>query len=955
MAAGGNISGSVTQHIENATLLPAEAYGPLPADAADGGITNVPRMELFVGRDRELDALDAALSAAASPGGVVLRAVSGLGGVGKSALAARWAASRSAARLRWWITADSAASVDAGLAALARALQPGLGDLPADVQKERALAWLARHPDWLIVLDNVDHPDRVRPLLDRATGGGRFLITTRWATGWHQLATPIQLDVFTPRDAHDLFTRVLTHTGPRDTTAVEEVCAELGHLALAVEQAAAYCHENGTTADAYLTMLRQWPADTLATGPAAGDADRTIARIWRVTLDRLADLPTTGETLRLLAWYAPDRIPRTLLDGLAPPPVIATAVGRLAAHSMITTHQDGTLSVHRLVQAVARTPDAGDPHRQPDDIAVARLRAAAGLDRAVPEDPVAPQNRPLFQALVPHIRTLGPVDVETAGVDVVRRFDRASIFLLEDGVREEAAEFAREALGSRERSLGEKHPLTLVSRNTLARIRLASGDAAGAIELHTAVLADRVRVLGEDHPDTLTSRNNLARCYEEAGDAEKAIELHTAVLADRIRVLGDTAQSTLTSRNNLANAYHRAGRPEHAVPLLERTVADLVRVVGRDHSLTLTSRANLALAYLSLGDLQRAVLLLEESLAETLRVLGENHPRVVLLRTRLAEVHQETDEPSKAIPLLRALFAHHFRRSGRDHAKTLAAQLDLANAHQFVHLDLHIFMLRGCLAEAVRALGKDHPIALSARNNLAAALHRAHDFGSAVVLLEEAVADHARVLSDEHPRTKICRENLAKARADLLERTQSVPPHEKALADRVRDLGEDHPDTVTARYALASAYSSAGRHDQIVDLLAERLAHLVESRGEDHPETLTARHYLARTWLTSGHPHRALPLFEENLDRATGAATIDVQFIGMTRYFLAYAYFAAGHMGRAAHDLEQYLAACREALDGAEDDHFTEKLRYAWEQARFWCDLLDDPPDSAEDGRRRYG
>ena len=46
-----------------------------------------------------------------------------------------------------------------------------------------------------------------------------------------------------------------------------------------------------------------------------GDAARTIARIWHVTLDRLAGDPLAGQVLRILAWYAPDGI-RTLLTGL---------------------------------------------------------------------------------------------------------------------------------------------------------------------------------------------------------------------------------------------------------------------------------------------------------------------------------------------------------------------------------------------------------------------------------------------------------------------------------------------------------------------------------------------------------------------------------------------------------------------------------------------------------------
>ena len=50
-----------------------------------------------------------------------------------------------------------------------------------------------------------------------------------------------------------------------------------------------------------------------------GDAARTIARIWHVTLDRLADEPLAGQLLRILAWYAPQAIPGLCLKGWLTP------------------------------------------------------------------------------------------------------------------------------------------------------------------------------------------------------------------------------------------------------------------------------------------------------------------------------------------------------------------------------------------------------------------------------------------------------------------------------------------------------------------------------------------------------------------------------------------------------------------------------------------------------------
>jgi hypothetical protein len=60
--------------------------------------------------------------------------------------------------------------------------------------------------------------------------------------------------------------------------------------------------------------------------------ERTIARIWRVTLDRLAGQPLTADLLRIIAWYAPDAIPRSLLTPASrtcPPPARNPAARRL--------------------------------------------------------------------------------------------------------------------------------------------------------------------------------------------------------------------------------------------------------------------------------------------------------------------------------------------------------------------------------------------------------------------------------------------------------------------------------------------------------------------------------------------------------------------------------------------------------------------------------------------------
>ncbi|WP_327425363.1 tetratricopeptide repeat protein [Streptomyces sp. NBC_01707] len=864
-AAGRDLVNSVAVYAENA--LPAEAYGPIPDDAAKSPVLNIPRTDLFIGRTSHLDLLDEAFT---NPGGVVLRAVSGLGGVGKSTLAAHWAAHRATAPVRWWITADSPAAIDASLAELARALQPGLASLPTELQKERAVAWLAGHDDWLLILDNVDAPADVQPLLNRLTTRGRVLITTRMATGWHLHTATIRLDVFTPTEAVDLFTRILTHDGPRDTEGTPDLCADLGHLAIAVEQAAAYCHETGTTPQRYLDMLRQWPAEMLAESAAGTDAERTVARIWHLTLHRLTTTPIAEQILRLLAWYAPDHIPRTLLDGLAPPPALTTAIGRLIAYSMITDNPDGTLSVHRLVQALARTP-------QTDTTTTAREQATRQLLTVFPDETGVPTNWPRCRELLPHVGALASSSApQLDTTDTTRLLFLAGDYQREQGAFAPAIAYLARAHAGNAQVLGRDHPDTLKSQSARATTFLRAGDLERATLLHERTLADRERVLGDDHPDTLASRNGLAIAYADSGHLDRAIQLHERTLADRERVLGGDHPDTLSSRNNLAIACYEAEDLERAIPLFERTLAHRERVLGADHPDTLQSRFNLANAYSRAGDRERAIPLFERAVADRERVLGDDHPNTLDARHGLAIAYEAAGDRERAMPLFERAVADYERVLGGDHRATLDARYDLADAYSGAgDRERAIPLFERAVADRERVLGDDHPNTLDARHGLAIAYEAAGDRERAMPLFERAVADYERVLGGDHRATLDARFNLANAYSRAGDPARAILLHERTLASYQRIRGDGHPDTLVSRNALAIAYFEADDLKRAITLLERTLADRERVFGGDHPDTLSSRNNLAYAYMKSGDPGRAILMWEEVLvvcDRVLGSS-----------------------------------------------------------------------------------
>ncbi|MDP4511726.1 tetratricopeptide repeat protein, partial [Nonomuraea turcica] len=609
------------------TVLPVQALRPVTEVAAPPRLVNLPRHTgVFVGRGDELAGLEAALRG----GDVVVAAVHGLGGVGKSTLAARYARAHAAGRTAggdgaglnpvWWITADSAAAVEAGLASLAVALQPELATaLPLEALAQRAGSWLAAHDGWLLVLDDVVDPADVAPLLERALAG-QVLMTSRLGEGWHRLgARVLRLNVLGEREAIELLTRIATHdlahpspsrspgTGKSEgLDGAVELMRELGYLPLAIEQAAAYLHQNQLSPRAYLDLLAEHPAVMYDRAACGSDAERTIARIWRITLDQLADTPLAGKLLRILAWYGAEPIPRALLNSLdVSAPDLQQALGSLAAYNMITLDGPGII-VHRLVQAVARTPDPGDPHRHSADIDTARDQATTLLDDALPARPEYPDGWPIWRMLLPHITALAdhaPPSTDTTTISHL--LNSTGLFLGDQGAVMRVIDYLQRASTADQALLGADHPSTLTSRSNLASAYQAAGGLGRAIPLHEATLADCERVLGGDHPSTLSSRGNLARAYEAAGDLGRAIPMHEATLAERERVLGADHPHTLISRNNLARAYEAAGDLDRAIPMHEATLAERERVLGADHPHTLISRNNLARAYEAAGDLDR--------------------------------------------------------------------------------------------------------------------------------------------------------------------------------------------------------------------------------------------------------------------------------------------------------------------------------------------------------------
>ena len=535
-------------------------------------------------------------------------------GAGSTQLAAAYARAKLAAgwRLLAWVNASNTGNLLAGLAAVADAVGLSVGGSRQDSADAGRIVrhWLETDGDnCLLVFDDAENPDVLREFVP--VGAARVLITsTRQPPA--SLRTSVSVEVFS---ADEALTFLAGPTGLDDAGKAAAVAAELGHLPLALAQAAAVIAGHRLAYGAYLDRLRTLPVQEYLTQQeeqayphgVAGAVLLSLQAVWAA--DRAG---VSTRTLEIMAVLSAAGVRRELLHIAGQAGVLASGGHRVSAvqvdralewlnhRSLLSFSLDGqSVIMHRLVARVVRDWLA----RRERLTAVGRVAASVLEARAITLG--RSQDRPAVRDIPQQVEALlentaglaGEADKDLARIMLRLRFV-ALYHLIELGDSTPQAIAAGEPLtADLERLLGPDHPDTLNSRNSLAAAYLAADRVTDAIPLFEQTLAARERLLSPDHNDTLTSRNNLASAYQDAGRVAEAISLLEQTLADRERVLGPEHPDTRSSRKKLATAHQGGGQATQAIPLFEPTSSGWPRILSPAHPDTQTSRKNLANAY----------------------------------------------------------------------------------------------------------------------------------------------------------------------------------------------------------------------------------------------------------------------------------------------------------------------------------------------------------------------
>ncbi|MEU6138847.1 FxSxx-COOH system tetratricopeptide repeat protein [Streptomyces sp. NPDC047081] len=838
--------------------LPAPAPDSRPKSPRFPGnrpkTSNVPlRNTTFTGRNLILNQIRDQLGDG-SAAEVRPQALFGLGGVGKTQVALEYVHRFQADYdLVWWTSAEHTDTVVASLAELAVRIGATDDDEEDMVQAgQEAVRRLSRGeptPRWLLVFDNADDPDDLLPHLPKR-GGGHVLITSRnqaWATR-QKTAQPI--DVFQREESVEHLTRRAKGLAPDEA---DQVAHALGDLPLAVEQAAAWLAETATPVEEYLRQLEEQTTSVLDLNQPV-DYPMTVAATWNVSIARLRERsPAAARLLEVCAFLAPEPISNTLLyskamiDALRPedPALqeslllgrIIREIGRFALAKV----DQGSIQVHRLVQAVMRSQLSEEEQRRTRHIAHTVL---SGL-RPDGDEPIDdPKTWPRFDVIWPH---LAASDARNCIEPETRRLliDRVR-YLWKRGDFPGAQKRAEDLLEHWLEILGEDDVQYLYMRSQLANVLRTQGRYVEATEVDRDLLRRQRQVLSTSHPHTYVTMSQLSADLAALGKYLEAVDLAKEAHEGLSQMFDESHPRTLNAANNLALALRMVGRYGEAREIDQDTLDRRTQILGADHPYTLASMERLGRDLREVGRYAESVSQLSKAYEAHKRVMRKKFPGTLRCAKSLAVSLRRNGQFEDARRLTTATRKQYREQYPRDQypkppPDALACDLNMA-ADLFAADDRQAARdtTLEVLGEYMQVPGEAHPYTQTALNNLGIFHWGCGELDAAEDVFLKVLPRMTKVLGEQHPHTLFATVNYANVLVSLGRPDEAAQKEEQAVAALRVVLGQHHPETLAAVANLALTLRELGREEESRRLHEEALTELRLLLGEDNGITRLA-------------------------------------------------------------------------------------------------------------------
>ncbi|WP_062352455.1 FxSxx-COOH system tetratricopeptide repeat protein [Herbidospora yilanensis] len=799
-----------------------------------------PRNNTFTGRSTAMETLRDQLMGVnrtiAQPEQTI--ALHGLGGVGKTQVALEYAHRfRADYDLVWWISAEQPDLINTALAELATKLNIRYGDSVVAGAEAAREALRIGQMRWLLIFDNARDPEQVQKYLPG--GAGHILVTSR-NRSWADVAAPLEVDVFSEDESLEHFRRRVPSLERDGALAVAE---ELGHLPLAIEQAAAWLAETAIPAADYLAQLKQ-SAELLLTEPPRG-YPLPVAQTWNISLAQLKERsPAAVRLLQLCAFFAPEPISQELIYSdemmrslLKYDPnlrgekvMIARLIREVTRFALAKVDPaTNTIQLHRLVQTVIRnqmtTEEAESTSHEVHDILVGARPRKGEVDD--------PSNWPRYDIIWPHLlpseaENCMEEDTRKLLTDRVRYYNRRGEYVNALDLGQRLADFWETKFGQVERQ-------RLLLLHNISNAHRWLGKTQTSLRLNEWTLRQQRALLGEDHPHTLLTRGTLGADLRANGEFEKALALARETYELWRDLYGEDYDKTLNAANNLAVSYRLVGDCFSARDLDQDTYDRMNQVFGPLHPDTLSSAQNLGRDLREAGYYRESAEWLATTIGKYREAVDDDHIEPLRAEKSLSVSLRKAGRHEEAFVIAKRV-ADMFLQRYPSHPETPAALLELASCRSALEDKQGAYELAESTREKyVELFWPGHPYARVAANNVAIYLRALGRAEEAIALGDETLDAFRDHLGAAHPFTLTCMINLGNALSDLGDHPRAEALFRESRDGLVKTLGGRHPDTIVCQANLAITLLESGRTAQAGELQAETLDAMADRLGDTHP------------------------------------------------------------------------------------------------------------------------
>ena len=601
-----------------------------------------------------------------------------------------------------------------------------------------------KHGSWLLVLDNTDDADVLFSVEGASSPSaqakslasclprnknGRILVTTRDRRVGEILCRDSLLDVDIPAllDA-SLLLRSKLHEDRWDEAQAKELVTSLGHLPLAVAQAAAFINQNNIKIEEYLRCLRAGDAGIkelleieLYDLRRYDAAQVSVLQTWKLSFDLIKKQePRAMKILSLMAVLHSQMVPKSLLCKPNESPVsFITTVGTLQAFSLVTAVRgDEKLSMHPLVHLAARAQLEREGN-------LLEYQEEA-LSLLADQFPVTDfENWEACEALLPHFHAIYDF-VPLCGTP---RLQKVKLTLATAELDRKRSRYAdawqklEHCLTLRESIVGDASPTLAAVWNSIGEYKLnqvdayaaeaafqraydlctetvaqdfdtcnsllgissskaEQGDYLGAKETVQRALDFQIATLGEDHELTLIMQRQLVTRIQLCGEYDSAEIIQRRVLAAQEMKWGRSAHRTQEWLFELADTLLEKGNHSEAEQIYKEILTFREETLGDNHPSTLMALVGAAQSLLEQGKHEESEVLFRQHMIKAFKVWGKDHPKASKSIQRLATAFSRQKKFEEAGRLLMNAIDISAKSLGAEYSETLEIKADLAKVLQ---------------------------------------------------------------------------------------------------------------------------------------------------------------------------------------------------------------------------------------------------------------------------------